>query len=276
MPYTSYDSSISSNNADVAAKLIAARQQSTNTSRLGEEADSDKVGTVTSRGTKIVEYGENGMDKDSFLQLLVAQMTNMDPTQDQDSTAYVTQMAQFASIEQMNNLNTTMDDFSVRDLVGKHVIIDEYDESGNQIEGTVMGIEKKGSKNMLAIMSSADGSLLDSIDATKVSAIIEDTKDNSGAISSLNTQFIAASALKGQRVVIVDADENGETEIIKGKVEGTYLDAASVKLKINKFDDDLNETDEIEIYSYLDLYKAGDLSDEDMDIKASDFDDYEI
>lgn len=270
-----YDSKVAENNANIAAKLQAERQkkytQSQKTSELGKQADSDKVGTTTSRGTKIVEYGDTGMGKDAFLKLLVAQMTNLDPTQDQDSTAYVTQMAQFASIEQTNNLNETMSGFSVRNLLGKHVICNQYDAAGNILEGTVIGVEVKNGKNYLSILDN-NGKIQDNIDSSKVSGVVESTKDNTGAISSLNTQFIAASALKGQRVVVVDEDENGKAIVIKGKVEGSYIDGGDVKLKINKFDDDLKETGKIEIYSYLDIYKAGDLSDEDMDVKASDFD----
>ena len=277
MGSTSYNASVSENNTNVAAKLEAERQkkyaQSQKTSELGAAANANatNVGSTTDRGTKIVEYGDTGMNKDAFLKLLVAQMTNMDPTQDQDSTAYVTQMAQFASIEQMNNLNDTMSDFSVRNLIGKHVIVNQYDAKGNAIEGTVVGVERKSGKNLIAI-SGIDGELYDSIDSSKVAGIIQEAKDNSGAISALNTQFMAASALKGKRVVVVVKDNNKETQVIKGIIESTYIDNADVKLKIKKLDDELNETDETAIYSYLDIYKAGDLSDKDMDVKASDFD----
>lgn len=269
-----YDTKVAENNANVAAKLQAQREKYQNggqkTNSLGEQADSYKVGTTTSRGTKIVEYGDTGMGKDAFLKLLVAQMTNMDPTQDQDSTAYVTQMAQFASIEQMNNLNDTMSGFSVRNLLGKHVICNQYDASGNPIEGTVIGVQAKSGKNYLSILD-ANGEIQDNIESSKVSGVIESTKDNTSAISALNTQFIAASALKGQRVVVVDEDENKKTIVIKGIVESAYIDNADVKLRIKKLNDKLEETDEVVVYSYLDIYKAGDLTDKDMDVKASDF-----
>lgn len=275
MGYTSYNASLSENNKNIAAKLEAERQkkyaQSKKTSELGaaSNANAANVGSTTDRGTKIVEYGDTGMGKDAFLKLLVAQMTNMDPTQDQDSTAYVTQMAQFASIEQMNNLNTTMTDFSVRNLLGKHVIVNQYDANGNAIEGTVIGVQTKSGKQYLSILDT-NGKLQDNIESSKVAGVI-DGSDNTGAISSLNTQFIAASALKGQRVVIVDEDDDGKTIVIKGKVEGAYIDGGDVKIKINKFDDNLNETGETVVYSYLDIYKAGDLSDKDMDVNPSDF-----
>ena len=276
MGYTSYNASLSENNKNIAAKLEAERQkkyaQSKKTSELGaaSNANAANAGSTTDRGTKIVEYGDTGMGKDAFLKLLVAQMTNMDPTQDQDSTAYVTQMAQFASIEQMNNLNTTMTDFSVRNLLGKHVIVNQYDANGNAIEGTVIGVQTKSGKQYLSILDT-NGELQNNIESSKVAGVIENASDNTSAISALNTQFIAASALKGQRVVIVDEDDDGKTIVIKGKVEGAYIDGGDVKIKINKFDDNLNETGETVVYSYLDIYKAGDLSDKDMDVNPSDF-----
>lgn len=64
--------------------------------------------TVTERGTKVVDSGEN-TDKDLFLKLLVAQMTNQDPFNTQDPTQYVTQLAQFNMLEQTMALNDSME-----------------------------------------------------------------------------------------------------------------------------------------------------------------------
>jgi len=40
-------------------------------------------------------------DKTTFLQLLVAQIKNQDPTQPMDSTAFLSQLAQFSQLEQL-------------------------------------------------------------------------------------------------------------------------------------------------------------------------------
>jgi flagellar basal-body rod modification protein FlgD len=43
-----------------------------------------------------------------FLQLLVAQLQNQDPTQPMDSTTFVTQLAQFQQLESTNNMATSI------------------------------------------------------------------------------------------------------------------------------------------------------------------------
>lgn len=64
---------------------------------------------VTNNGTQIINPGEE-VDKNMFLKLLVAQMTNQDPfAQDQDPTKYVTQLAQFSQLEQMQRFNSGLE-----------------------------------------------------------------------------------------------------------------------------------------------------------------------
>ena len=44
------------------------------------------------------------MDKDAFLQLLVAQMKYQDPLEPTSNTEYISQYAQFTQVEQMQNM----------------------------------------------------------------------------------------------------------------------------------------------------------------------------
>jgi len=54
-------------------------------------------------------HGSSALDKDQFLKLLVAQLKNQDPTQPQDPTAFIAQLAQFSSLEAQQNTNTKLD-----------------------------------------------------------------------------------------------------------------------------------------------------------------------
>jgi len=49
------------------------------------------------------------LDKDAFLQLLVAQLKNQDPTSAEDPTEMVSQMTSYAQLEQLQNMNTALE-----------------------------------------------------------------------------------------------------------------------------------------------------------------------
>jgi flagellar basal-body rod modification protein FlgD len=51
----------------------------------------------------------NSLDYQAFLQLLLAQMKNQDPTEPMDSTAYMGQLASFSNVEQGMKTNAKLD-----------------------------------------------------------------------------------------------------------------------------------------------------------------------
>jgi len=58
-----------------------------------------------------IQTGEPGgkLGKDEFLKLLISQMQNQDPLKPMDSAATIAQLAQFSSLEQMQNMSTQME-----------------------------------------------------------------------------------------------------------------------------------------------------------------------
>lgn len=80
------------------------------------------------------------LGKDEFLGILVAQLQNQDPLNGGDNTEYIAQLAQFSSLEQMQNLNENIETgFSMlihyqniqyaSQLIGKSVSIEDGDEN---------------------------------------------------------------------------------------------------------------------------------------------------
>jgi flagellar basal-body rod modification protein FlgD len=51
----------------------------------------------------------SSLDKDDFLQLLVTKLTNQDPLNPMEDEAFIAELAQFSSLEQMQNMNTSLE-----------------------------------------------------------------------------------------------------------------------------------------------------------------------
>jgi flagellar basal-body rod modification protein FlgD len=60
----------------------------------------------------------DNVDENQFLQLLVAQIQYQDPTNPTDSTAFVTQLAQFSSLEQLVGIHGDLDNLTSQGTTG--------------------------------------------------------------------------------------------------------------------------------------------------------------
>lgn len=93
------------------------------------------------------------MDKDAFLQLLVAQMKYQDPLQPTSNTEYISQYAQFSQVEQMQNMSSSMDLQRASGLVGQEVYVKTTTSSGETkyIQGKVDYVVYENNKAYLSI-----------------------------------------------------------------------------------------------------------------------------
>ncbi len=66
-------------------------------------------GTATNVGSNgTVNQNTGSIDKTQFLSLLITELKNQDPTAPTDQKETLSQLAQFSSLEQMQNLNQTL------------------------------------------------------------------------------------------------------------------------------------------------------------------------
>lgn len=103
--------------------------------------------------SKAAKSKSNGMDKEAFLQLLVAQMKYQDPLEPTSNTEYIAQYAQFSQVEQMQNMSSSMDLQRASSLVGKEVYIKTTTSSGDTklVQGKVDYVSYENNKAYLYI-----------------------------------------------------------------------------------------------------------------------------
>ena len=93
--------------------------------------DGKIVETTSQNSLKNTSKSNNdSMDKDAFLQLLVAQMKYQDPLEPTSNTEYISQYAQFSQVEQMQNMAASTDLSRATALVGQEVYIKTTTSSG--------------------------------------------------------------------------------------------------------------------------------------------------
>lgn len=103
--------------------------------------------TSTTPATSTAVNAAASLGKDDFLKLLITQLQYQDPMQPMEDKDFIAQMAQFNSLEAMQNLNTTMSgqaDFAklteASTLIGRNVSIKNKDDS--VVTGTVEEVRR--------------------------------------------------------------------------------------------------------------------------------------
>lgn len=115
--------------------------------------DGKVVETESQNSLKKANSAKNGMDKDAFLQLLVAQMQYQDPLEPTSNTEFVAQYAQFSQVEQMQNMAASTELARASSLVGEEVYVKTTTSSGEPkyLYGKVDYVVFEGNKAYLAI-----------------------------------------------------------------------------------------------------------------------------
>jgi flagellar basal-body rod modification protein FlgD len=84
------------------------------------------------------------LDKNDFLKILITQLSHQDPTQPMDDKAFVSQMAQFSSLEQMTNMSEGLT--KVADLIARSQAVSllgsavEVSSGGATVSGIVEAV----------------------------------------------------------------------------------------------------------------------------------------
>ncbi|AZO95885.1 flagellar hook capping FlgD N-terminal domain-containing protein [Halocella sp. SP3-1] len=103
--------------------------------------DVSSVSSISSSSTSTSETDSsddsNTLGQEAFLELLVIELQHQDPLNPMDGTEYVTQLAQFSTVEQLTTMNDNMSSFlqyqglyNGSSLIGKTVEINDAEVTG--------------------------------------------------------------------------------------------------------------------------------------------------
>ena len=123
----------------------------------------------------IPEKKEQELDKNAFLKLMVTQLNNQDPLNPQENGDFIAQLAQFSSVEGIENLNSTVDVMSTSlqssqalqasALVGRSVHVQSETSYLSESENITGNIKLDSSTtNLVLSVTNASGALVDQID----------------------------------------------------------------------------------------------------------------
>lgn len=197
---------------------------------------------LTDKGTPIVKPGED-MNKNAFMNILAAELANQDPTQQVDSTAYVSQMAQFAAMEQMTNLNETMSEFAAHSIVGKGVTLKALDINGQAITGVVKAVTNQNGKATISVEISENGkNTYKDYQFSDIITVLDVPDYSVPPLTNINgnMSFLVASSFIGKNIEFNEkvTGEDGKVNTIKsqGEVISVYKENGEIKMKIKNKD----------------------------------------
>lgn len=163
------------------------------------------VGQTSTTSTQSQASSTKSVGKDEFMKLLLAQLKNQDPLKPMDGTDFAAQLAQFSSLEQLKNLNTTLETQSVNqmtlgyaqsvNMIGKEAVAN----SGNTVTANGQTTElnyrlAKDAQSVTISIMDKNGNLIKTWDeSAKTAGMNRATWDCSGVEKGDYTYQIAAT-----------------------------------------------------------------------------------
>jgi flagellar basal-body rod modification protein FlgD len=197
--------------------------------------------TVTSGKTGDSTTGASTLGKDSFLQLLVTQMQNQNPLDPQDNSEFVAQLAQFSSLETMQNLSTSVDAIGgmyqssqalqASSLVGRSVIVDSGSTNVDTTKGMTGQVVLPSTSTVTSVnVYDSTGTIVRTIDLGEQKAgnasFTWDGKDDAGqTLATGNYSFKASGSL--------DGTNTGLTTYLPATVTSVTMGSAGSAMTLN-------------------------------------------
>lgn len=128
----------------------------------------DAVGSSSASAQNLFRTQNQSMGQDEFLKLLVTQLSNQDPLNPMDQKDFLAQLAQFSTVEGINNMQNSQTRVQAANLLGKQV--DAYvvrDSLPILVSGKVTGVRWDNAGIFLSVQGSDKEIKLDEVSAVR-------------------------------------------------------------------------------------------------------------
>ena len=198
------------------------------------------AGSTAAATSSLSTIGTSDLGKNDFLKLLTAQLAHQDPLNPMDNTAFVAQLAQFSSLEQMQNVNSNLGTSillsqSVNNSLATTLIGRDVQASGDTVTQTA-----GGSSNLnfnLDSDASVQVTVVDSSGKTVATLKPGDMKAGQQSVTWDGKADDGTTAPSGDytfKVTATDAKGNpvGAETFIRGRVTGVKFENGSTYVMV--------------------------------------------
>ena len=213
------------------------------------DTSSVQTTTASAAATAATSSSKTVLGKDEFLKMLIAQLKHQDPMNPMDGTAFTAQLAQFSSLEQLQNINTQLTSFTKQqqslgsaqavNLIGREVLAkgDTIQAEGKPVD--LSYVLKSDAAQGIVRIYNANGELVDAIAFRNQKQGTNTLNWTPPSSASASYTFEVSAADSTGKSVGADAMVQGEvtgvsyrdgvTYLSVGGREISYSDVVSVK-----------------------------------------------
>jgi len=205
---------------------------------------------IVNKSQENVKEKTSEIGKDQFIELLVTQLRYQDPLNPVDDKEFIGQMAQFTSLEQMQNLNKSYEVTNAFTLIGKKIyasVVDEATNDAKEISGIVESAKVKNGKALVIVNGTE-------VQLSKITEIYEPNADD-----YLNSNIQKHTALIGNivygnavdQVTLKQVGITGKAKAIENINDQDYAVVDGVKLQVWDLLEKIDPTDVEALQEYL-------------------------